>query len=153
MIEVLEFVFFLYSVSPRANATIKVSTILAKLTKCVNGKRDKNDSKRRYFSNDEKNLIFKKIYDDISLVLNKNRHTENTQVESLYLLTSLRDLGREYRLDQDTLREYFNIKIDEESGKDIFPYYFNFWSISVLLFYIRDLVRYKIFVGLLKITF
>lgn len=141
IIEILDFTFFLYSVSPRANTTIKISTMLAKLTKFIKEKKDKNDSQKKYFSLDEKNLIFKKIYDDISFVLNKNRNTENTQVESLYLLTSLCDLGREYRLDKETLRRYFNIEI-EKNGDYKFPYSFNYWSISVLLFYIRNLVRY-----------
>jgi len=145
MVQILDFTFFLYSVSPRANTTIKVSTILAKLTKFIKGKKDKNDSQKKYFSIDEKNLIFKKIYDEISLVLNKNRNTENTQVESLYLLTSLSELGQEYRLDIESLKRYFNIDKDY-----VFPYSFNYWSISVLLFYIRNLARYDEMLNALK---
>jgi len=142
IIELIDFTMFLYSVSPRVNTTIKLCTILVKLTKFIKLKTGKSNPKEKYFNLDQKNLVFKKIFDDISLVLNKNKNSENTQVESFYLLIALQDLGHDYRLDKETLRKYLGI-IVLESGDFQFPYSFNYWSISVLLFYIRDLKRYE----------
>jgi hypothetical protein len=136
-LELIDFIMFLYSVSPRVNTTIKLCNILSKTTKFIN---QKAKNRIKYFTLDQKNIIFKKIFDDISLVLNKNRNSEYTQVETLYLLIALRDLGNSYRLDNKTLLKYLNIK--EIDGKYNFPYEFNYWSITVLLFYIKDIKRY-----------
>jgi len=138
-LELLDFIMFLYSVSPRVNTTIKLCNVLTKITKFINQKKE-NSNAKKYFSLDQKNVIFKKIFDDISLVLNKNKNTEYTQVETLYLLIALQDLGRSYRLDNKTLLKYLNIQVD--GNKYIFPYDFNYWSISVLLFYIKNIKRY-----------
>ncbi len=139
-LELLDFIMFLYSVSPRVNTTIKLCNVLTKITKFINQK-NKNSTNEKYFSLDQKNVVFKKIFDDISLVLNKNKNTEYTQVETLYLLIALQDLGRSYRLDNKTLLKYLNIEVSET--KYVFPYDFNYWTITVLLFYIKDIKRYN----------
>lgn len=139
-LELLDFIMFIYSVSPRVNTTIKLCIILTMITKFTNQKNEKT-SKIKYFTLDQKNIIFKKIFDDISLVLNINKNTEHTQVETLYLLIALQDLGRDYRLDKRTLIKYLNIK--EDNGEYEFPYDFNYWSITVLLFYIKNIKRYE----------
>ena len=55
--EMLDFSFFLYSVSPKVNSTIKLCMTLSKVTKFakVNGN----------FNRNNQHLIFKKIYDEI----------------------------------------------------------------------------------------
>jgi hypothetical protein len=141
ILELIDFTMFLYSVSPHVNTTIKLCTILTKITKFINQQTEKINNVK-YFNQDQKNIVFKKIYDDISLVLKKNRNTKYTQIESLYLLIALQDLGRDYRLDKITLIRYLNIK-ELDSGEYEFPYDFSYWSITVLLFYIKDVKRYN----------
>ncbi|MFP4640802.1 MAG: antiviral reverse transcriptase Drt3b [Dehalococcoidia bacterium] len=129
VIEILDFTFFLYSVSPRVNTTIKLCMIISKLTKFSRIKGN--------FNYDNKHLILKKIYDDIFLVLRKNKSSEHIQVETLYLLIALKDLGREYRLDEGSLSKYFDIDLEEKRCKNL-----NYFSIIVLLFYIENKTRY-----------
>lgn len=134
----LDFTFFLYSVSPRVNTTIKLCMILSKLTKY-------SKIKGHFYSNN-RHLIFKKIYDEIFLVLEKNKSSEYTQVETLYLLIALKELGKEYRLDEKVLSKYFHIDIEKKKGNTNL----NYFSIVVLLFYIENKHRYKKLKDILK---
>ena len=138
ILELLDFTFFIYCVSPKVNTTIKLCLILSKLIKFAKIKGN--------FNHDNKHFIFKKIYDDIFLVLRKNKNSEYTQVETLYLLIALKELGREYRLDETVLCKYFEVDLDKRTC----TYNLNYFSISVLLFYIENKVRYNKFKDVLK---
>jgi hypothetical protein len=123
----------LYSVSPRVNTTIKLCRVLRLATTTLNLK-DK-------FSIDFKHLVFKKIYDNIIFTLHKNKSVKHTQVETLYLLIALGELGNKYWLTEDILTSYLGIKKDGtvfscESE-------LNYFTIVVSLFYMKDKVRYK----------
>lgn len=131
IIEILDFVFFIYSVSPRVNTTIKLCRILAFFIYFTKNERIKNDFK---------SIIFKSIFDNIGFILNKNKHNENTQVETLYLLLILAELGKNYWLDSSILSGYFGIH--NNSGEYCSEKYFNYFSLTVLLFYIKNKVRY-----------
>ena len=138
VLELFDFTFFLYSVSPRVNTTIKLCLILSKLTKFTKIKGN--------FNSDNRHLIFKKIYDEISLVLWKNKNSEFTQVETLYLLIAMKELGKGYRLDEVVLGKYFDVDL----GQKKFGYELNYLSISVLLFYIENRTRYVTLKEMLK---
>jgi len=138
ILELLDFTFFLYCVCPRVNTTIKLCLILSKLTKFAKLKGN--------FNPDNKHRVLKEIYDGICLVLWKNKHSEYTQVETLYLLIALKELGQEYRLDETALYEYLNLKTSAKKGS----YELNHLSISVLLFYIGKKSRYSNFRNMLK---
>lgn len=64
---------------------------------------------------------------------------EHIQIETLYLLISLKELGREYRLDEDILAYYMGI--DLKHKKCSFP--LHYFSITVMLFYVGKKVRYN----------
>ena len=132
-LELLDFVFFLYSVSPRVNTTIKLCRILRIVTATLNLK-DK-------FKADFKHLVFKKIYDNIAFTLYKNKTVKHTQVETLYLLIALGELGNKYWLTEDVLASYLCIV-----KKDVNFYSeteLNYFSIVVSLFYMKDKVRFR----------
>jgi len=129
--EILDFSFFLYTVSPRVNTTIKLSLILSKSIKFTKIKGN--------FNYDNKHLIFKKIYDDIFLVLRKYQSAEHVQVETLYLLIALKSLGRDYRIDEGTLSNNFGMNLDSNTCDN----QLNYFSIVVLLFYIENKKRYE----------
>lgn len=133
LLEVFDFVFFLYSVSPRVNTTIKLCRILDLATSTLNLK-DK-------FSIDFKHLVFKKIYDNIIFILNKNKSIKHTQVETLYLLIALGELGNKYWLTEDVLTSYLGIKKSE--GVFSCQSELNYFTIVVSLFYMKDKVRYN----------
>ena len=133
LLELFDFVFFLYSVSPRVNTTIKLCRVLRLATTTLNLK-DK-------FSIDFKHLVFKKIYDNIIFTLHKNKSVKHTQVETLYLLIALGELGNKYWLTEDVLTSYLGIKKDAtifSCESDL-----NYFTIVVSLFYMKDKVRYK----------
>ncbi|KZS39980.1 hypothetical protein AWE51_10085 [Aquimarina aggregata] len=132
---IIDFTFFIYSVSPRVNSTIKVSLILSKIIKLFKEK-DKV-SKEYIISQNNRERVFKKILDESSFILKKNSLNEYAQVESLYLLTLLRDLGKEYRLPEEILIKFLNAS--QEKGVDkiiINDNTLNYFSIVVLFYYI-----------------
>lgn len=131
IIEILDFAFFLYSVSPKVNSTIKLCLLLSKVIKFskINGN----------FNQDNKHLVYKKIYDEIFLVLKKYESKEHTQVETLYLLITLRELGRKYRIDEELLCKHYGINLKKRKCEN----HLNYHSIIVLLFYIENVNRYK----------
>ncbi|RPD40703.1 antiviral reverse transcriptase Drt3b [Chitinophaga barathri] len=133
ILEILDVTFFLYSVSPRVNTTIKLSRILRRFTEFLKSKHIKNL--------DFKHLVFKKIYDNIYFILHKNKTVEHTQVETLYLLISLTELGKEYNLSEEVLCSYFCIETDNQNNL-IAKNELNYFSITVLLFYIKSKKRY-----------
>ncbi len=138
-LEILDVSFFLYSVSPRVNSTIKLCLILNKIISFL--KKNKTNNNTEPFSKNSKHNVFKKISDEISLILQKNKSTKATQIEALYLLIALAQLGREYRLAPKVLCSYFNIELND--SKVTIRTELNYFSITVLLFYIKDIQLYK----------
>jgi hypothetical protein len=133
ILEIIEFVFFIYSVSPRVNTTIKLCRILATVI---------------YFAKEEdirfdlRDVMFKSIFDQTNFILDKNKHDENTQVETLYLLVVLSELGKNYWLDDKKLCGYFGIEMTE-NNEFVSNKNFNYFSFVILLFYMKDKVRYS----------
>ena len=139
-LEILDVTFFLYSVSPRVNSTIRVCLIIDKITCFL--KKNKTNGYSEPFTPNNKHNIYKKISDEINLVLHKNKTKNETQIETLYLLIALSQLGREYRLNIKVLCSYFNISINSD-GSLKFNSELNYFSITVILFYIKDISYYS----------
>jgi len=131
--EILDFVFFLYLVSPKVNTTIKLCRILRVIIDFFKS--------NRFPNKDYKHLIYKNIYDNIYMTMSKNKVIDHTQVETLYLLIALSELGSDYKLDADILRQYFCIDKDF-NGKLSYAGDLNYFTITVLLFYIGNKKRY-----------
>lgn len=138
-LEILDVAFFLYSVEPRVNSTIKICLILDKIICFL--KRNKSNEYKEPFLTNYKHNIFKKISDEIFQVLQKNKSDKTTQIESLYLLIAINQLGREYRLSPKVLCSYFNIQIEEKKIK--ITNNLNYFSLVVLLFYIKNIDIYN----------
>ncbi|WP_191859554.1 antiviral reverse transcriptase Drt3b [Hanstruepera ponticola] len=157
--EILDFVFFLYGVSPKVNSTIKLVNILSIVNKTFKKRYRFNyeDSKGKIkynllnqFDKINQEKIFKKVLDEIILVLDKSKLNENLQIETLYLLIVLKELGKDYRLTTVQLVKYLNldeIMTSENLSYSPKRYKFkndiNYFVITVLLFYFKDIVIYK----------
>lgn len=139
-LEILDVTFFLYSVSPKVNSTIKVCLIIDRINSFL--KKNKTNEYIEPFSSNNKHNIFKKISDEINLVLHKNKSKKETQIETLYLLIALNQLGREYRLNLKVLCSYFNATIKKDDSVQ-FNNDLNYFSITVILFYIKDIKTYR----------
>lgn len=151
----LDFAFFIYSVSPRVNSTIKICHILSKIIS-FSKERVRVTMAEDVFeyhtiiSNNSKDRIFKRIYDESSAILKKNAPNKYSKLESLYLLTIMSDLGKSYRLSENILYEYFGIAVNDSGTREIESGFLNYFSITILLFYIKNSTRYSDLKGKLE---
>ena len=145
MMAILEFVFFIYSVSPRVNTTIRLCRVLKRFFLHLKGSRfctEQNCQIPNIKNAENKHRVFKSIYDNITLVLKKNKYSDAARVETLYLLIALAELGKEYWLEEDVLAEYFGMK-DSKEGVLIKNSHLNHFSLTVLLYYMREKAKYR----------
>jgi len=133
LVGILEFVFFIYSVSPRANPTIKLCRILRMI--CA-------FARKNGVRVEDRHRVLKYIFDDICLILRKNKSDKHTQVETLYLLIALSELGKGYWLEEEMLASYFNVRSNDNGCTYRECYELNHFSLTVALFYMRNKVRY-----------
>ncbi|MCW8959975.1 MAG: RNA-directed DNA polymerase [Ignavibacteriaceae bacterium] len=131
---IIEFIFFIYSVSPRVNTTIRLCRILRVVTFF---------SKTGHISHDQVQAIQKQVFDNICFVLKKNETAEQTQVETLYLLMALSELGRDYWLEESVLSSYLGIRRRAGKYEASSISSLNYFSITVSLFYMKNKVRYN----------
>ena len=142
ILAICEFTFFIYSVSPRANTTLRLCRVLQVFTSFLKGSGANGDLKHS---------VFKRIFDDISLTLDKNPNPNHTPVETLYLLVALAELGKDYWLDVDALASYVGIET-AAGGSFQSKSPLNYISLVVLLFYMKNKKRYDRLRDFLEIT-
>jgi hypothetical protein len=118
--EIIELMFFVYSVLPRVTYSIKVCHILfiiidfiknqekTKLKFQVKSKISEHDDLLSY-DFDKKHIIFKMIFDGVLGVLKKDKASEYVEIETLYLLPIINQLGKHYSLDESILNKHFDI--------------------------------------------
>tara|TARA_Y100000310_G_scaffold80911_1_gene77547 strand:- start:3984 stop:6059 length:2076 start_codon:yes stop_codon:yes gene_type:complete len=128
----IEFCFFIYNVAPRANTTIKLSRVLKQIIEFC---------KSKLIDVDEMHHAFKSISDNVSFVIHKYETQNYTQVETLYLLTVISELGKDYWLTEPTLVKYFGGRYETKRTIS-FDDSLNYFSITVILFYMKNKKRY-----------
>jgi hypothetical protein len=132
MQNLLEFITFIYSVSPRVNTTVRFSRIL----KCVISFLRRKGANKNY-----KTAIFEQIRNDIFLILKKTRLDKYTQVETSYLLIILQELGKGFYLSEEELIKFFGIESNEKKYTMLYP--LNYLSLMLILFYTHGKKQYK----------
>jgi hypothetical protein len=134
LLAIMEFVFFAYSASPKVNHTIRLCRMITASVDFLHAQE---------LPYEQKHLLFKYVHDNIMQQLQKNTMSVHREVENLYLLISLSQIGREYWLPVSVLLQHFLIKEEDSTGNYIRPTGFmNHFSITILLSYIKDKVRY-----------
>lgn len=134
LLAIMEFGFFAYSASPKVNHTIRLCRMIATSVNFLN---------KQCLPYELKHLLFKYVHDNVMQQLEKNTMSVHREVESLYLLISLSQIGREYWLPVSVLLRHFLIKEEEGTGNYVRPVGFmSHFSITILLSYIKDKVRY-----------
>lgn len=137
IVNFIDFVFFIYSVSPRVNSTIKISHILSKILTFYKLKyKAENEF---IITTNNRNRVFKKILDESSLIIKKNSINEYAQIETFYLLTVIRELDRDFRIPEVRLETFIGFDNDKNEIPDK---HLNYFSIVVLLFYIGHSKKY-----------
>lgn len=135
LFSVSEFSFFAYSASPKVNHTIRLCRIISTSVSFLNSQR---------IAYELKHLLFKYIHENVLKQLEKNTMDNSREIESLYLLSSLSQIGREYWLPTSALLRHFLIEVDEITGEYSRPAGFmTHFSITTLLSYIKNKVRYS----------
>lgn len=133
---ILEFSFFLYAVDPKVNTTIKVSQIVSKIIKFLRINKSINF--------DLGHSLLHEIYDEIKFILRKYSMDKYNQIETLYLLLLLKQLGKNYRLSEKELAKYIGIEsITNDTVEGL-----NYFVVTVTLFYIENI---KIYLDIKKI--
>ncbi|WP_219723709.1 antiviral reverse transcriptase Drt3b [Burkholderia sp. WAC0059] len=134
LLAIMEFAFFAYSASPKVNHTIRLCRMIATSVDFLHV---------QGVPYELKHLLFKYVHDNVIQQLEKNTMSVHREVESLYLLISLSQIGREYWLPVSVLLRHFLIKEEDGTGDYVRPAGFmSHFSITILLSYIKDKVRY-----------
>lgn len=134
LLAIMEFAFFSYSASPKVNHTIRLCRMIATSVDFLHA---------QGLPYELKHLLFKYVHDNVMQQLEKNTMSVHREVESLYLLISLSQIGREYWLPVSVLLRHFLIEEKEDTGVYVRPAGFmSHFSITILLSYIKDKVRY-----------
>jgi hypothetical protein len=134
LMAIMEFAFFAYSASPKVNHTIRICRMITASVAFLH---------TQGFPYEQKHLLFKYVHDNVIQQIKKNSMNVHREVESLYLLISLSQIGREYWLPVSVLLQHFLIEEDKDTGNYRRPSGFmNHFSITILLSYIKDKVRY-----------
>ncbi|MDO8271254.1 MAG: antiviral reverse transcriptase Drt3b [Gammaproteobacteria bacterium] len=131
---IFEFAFFIYSASPKVNHTIRLCRMISTSVAFLQA---------QGLPYEQKHLLFKYVHDNVLQQLEKNTMNVHREIESLYLLISLPQIGREYWLPVSVLLRHCLIKEEEGTGQYVRPSGFmNHFSITIILSYIKDKVRY-----------
>ncbi|MCD2344854.1 RNA-directed DNA polymerase [Ideonella azotifigens] len=133
MLASMEYVFFCYSASPKVNHTIRLCRMVATSVGFLHA---------QGLPYELKHLLFKYIQENVMQQLEKNTMSNQSEVESLYLLISLSYIGREYWLPVSVILRHFLITEEAGTGNYVRPGFMSHFSITVLLSYIKDKVRY-----------
>ncbi|ELI5719058.1 RNA-directed DNA polymerase [Vibrio fluvialis] len=132
LVSVINFSYFIYSVSPKVNSTIKLCRIIQRIIVFI---------KNNKIGIEYQHIVFKCIFDNSCSILDKCSISKATPIETLYLLVLLRQLGKYYWLDESTLVKYFNIQSSEDGY--IFDDNLNYFSLTSIIFYISNKKRYQ----------
>lgn len=153
--EIIELTFFIYSVLPRVTYSIKVCHILFRIIDFI---KNQERTKQRHlvqvrnatleelkyvaFDFDKKHNLYKKIYDGIYLVFQKSLSSEYAEVETLYLLPIINELGKHYAFEEELINRHFNVfQLDSQNVKSL-NLEMNYFTIISLLNYIKNKVKY-----------
>lgn len=147
IVNVLDIIFFLYSNNKRINTTLKVLSILNVIILYLKNNYQLKNEKMIRFDKANIEIVFKKIQDEINLVMQTTKFNDNTQLEAFYLLIALKEMGNEYGISAETINKYLNIKAKTTEKECAF---WNMLLISVLLHYYSDNTEYSESLGFLK---
>ena len=143
LFELINTVFFIYSETKRVNTTLKLSQVINEIIIYIDSPYhlSKEESIDR-FSNRIRELVFNKIRDEISLVMQTTLMDEYTQLETLFLLPVVKQLNRKYHFSQTEIEKYLRLNYQED-GKIVDAPKLNAISIIILLYYIGDSSKYN----------
>ncbi|MHA3735397.1 antiviral reverse transcriptase Drt3b [Pseudomonas sp. Eth.TT006] len=130
---ILGFVFFIYAVSPKVNTTIKLCRICQRVLSFY---------KSEAIGLSYEALISQVIYERCRSVMSHNSDGKSAKIEVMYLLVLMRQLGKNYRIDEKVLGHSFGFEFLD--GCYQVKSSLNYFSIVTLLFYMENKTRYSL---------
>jgi hypothetical protein len=111
----------------------------------------KKDEIIKRFTNVIRDNVFKNIQKEVDTVFRISSYQEETPLETLYLLVTIKSLRDKYRINQDVIDKYLGIKYDDNEEANVWPR-MNALVIILLLYYYGASDKYlKQRKGLVKI--
>lgn len=115
LINLTDVVFFLYADCKRVNTTLKLMKIMnAIIIYLDNDYYPQKDEKVQRFSNTIRDVVFRNIQKEIDMVFRTSMYEEETPLETLYLLITIKSMRDKYRINQQVIDEYLGIEYDKE---------------------------------------
>ena len=134
LVELLDIVFFLYASNKRVNSTLKVINVLNEIIIHLDNDYELEDKIVKKYEDNIRDVVFKKIQDELSLVLKTTSVEPNTQLETLYFLIINKQLRSKYHFSEVEMRKYIEHITKEPK--------LNALSIIILLYYYGNEKRY-----------
>ena len=125
LVSLIDVTFFVFNSNRQINTTLKLQKIINSIIIYAKRHGDFKVNPAVRFQTISKDIIFKKIQDEIALVLATTDSHRNTLHESLYLLILAKELGYAYLLSPEVIRSFI-----EKSELQ-----YNFFVCLILLYY------------------
>lgn len=125
LVSLVDVSFFVFNSNRQINTTLKLQKIMNTIVLYAKRYGDFKDNPEVRFQTISKDIIFKKIQDEISLVLSTTDSHRNTLHESLYLLILAKELGNAYLLAPEVVKSFI-----EKSKLQ-----YNLFACIILLYY------------------
>ena len=100
------------------------------------GKKDRTLVRHQRFTDDIRANVFKKIRDEINVTFQCSRYSEDTQLETLYFLITMRSMRCKYHLSAASIENYMGVKTKKDGTKELPS--MNAISICLFLYYFAD---------------
>lgn len=125
LVSLVDVSFFVFNSNRQVNTTLKLQKIMNTIVLYAKRYGDFKDNPEVRFQTISKDIIFKKIQDEIALVLSTTDSHRNTLHESLYLLILAKELGNAYLLAPEVIKSFI-----EKSKLQ-----YNLFACIILLYY------------------
>jgi len=125
LVSLIEVAFFVFNSNRQVNTTLKLQKVMNTIVIYAKRHGDFKSNPEVRFQTISKDIIFKKIQDEIALVLATTDSHRNTLHESLYLLILARELGYAYLLSPEVIKSF----IDKSELQ------YNLFACIILLYY------------------
>ncbi len=143
LLELVDAMFFVFSENERINTTLKLSQVLNEVIIYLdNDYKISKDKTINRFTDKIRSVVFKKIRDEICLVMQKNPINEETQLETLYLLPVFRQMRSKYRLSSLEMEKHLGVVRKSDGSIEKFPK-LNAIAIIILLYYMGSSKEYE----------
>lgn len=135
LIHITDISFFLYADCKRINTTLKLMHILNDIIIYLdNDYQPKKDEIIKRFTNVIRDNVFRNIQKEVDTVFRISSYQEETPLETLYLLVTIKSLRDKYRINQDVIDNYLKIDYDANGEANKWPK-MNALVIILLLYY------------------